>query len=265
MPLALLFAGLLPVGASAHDTWLTTEQQRVLAGKALQFSLTSGEHFPVPGAAIAPERIELASCLQGSVAFELKTGRRQAKVLELSATPPAAGGVSCSVRLAPRRLDLDVNKVQEYLDEIDAPQAVRDAWTASPEPKRWMETYTKNAQVVVPGRPGGLTTPSALPAGLKLGFVTDQALAQGAVNGPLGVTLLRDGKPLAGVSVSLSAQAGAPPQRQRTGLDGRVSFPHPAPGKWMLSATDLRLVDGSPTAWESQFATLVFEILPPAR
>jgi hypothetical protein len=263
--LALVFAVLLPSSVRAHDTWLSAEQTVVGAGQTLRLNITSGEAFPVPGTAIAPDRIELASCMQGSARFELKAGRRQAKVLELRATPPAAGGVSCIVRLAPRKLDLDVGKVQHYLDEIDAPSTVREAWKASPEPKRWMEIYSKNAQVIVPGRSGRDGTAPGLPSGLTLGFFTDQALAQGSVSGPLGVTLLRDGKPLAGVSVNLSAHAGGQPQRQRSDQNGRVSFAQPAPGKWMLSATDLRLVDAGQSRWESQFATLVFEVLPPGR
>ena len=263
MACVLAAAALLPFHASAHDTWLSAEQSLVNAGKTLRFSLTSGEFFPDPGTPIAPERIELASCRQGSMPFELKAGRRQAKVLELQATPPAAAGVSCVVRLAPRKLDLDVGKVQAYLDEIDAPQPVRDAWKASPEPRRWVETYTKNAQTVIPGRGGPATALPPLPDGLNLGFAVDQNLVRGIVSGPLGVTLLRDGKPLAGVSVTLSAQTGGQRQRQRSDAGGKVSFAQPAPGKWMLSATDLRLVDASQSAWDSQFATLVFEVLPP--
>lgn len=260
--LALVFAGLLPSSVRAHDTWLSAEQQVVSAGQALRLSITSGEAFPVPGTAIAPDRIELAACTQDGVPFELAAGRRQAKVLELRATSPAATGVSCSVRLAPRKLDLDITQVPHYLDEIDAPQAVREAWKASPEPRRWLETYSKNAQVVVPGRAGRTRTAAELPSGLKLGFVVDQDLARGSVKGPLGVSLLRDGKPLAGVSVTLSAQTGAAPQRKRSDQNGRVSFPQPGPGKWMVSATDLRVVEPSQSRWESQFATLVFEVLP---
>lgn len=259
----LVLGGLLPMSSMAHDTWLSSAQ-RVTAGKPLQFDMTSGEHFPVPGTAIARERIELASCSQHGRPFELKAGRRQAKVLELHATPPAKEGVSCIVKLAPRKLDLEPGKVQEYLDEIDAPQAVRDAWKASPEPKRWVETYTKNARVIVPSRSGRRPAAADSSTGLNLEFVPEQNLTEGVVTGPLKVTLLRNGRPLAGISVSLSGTDG-PPQRQRSDPAGKVTFPQPAPGNWMLSSTDLRLVDASQSLWESQFATMVFEVLESRR
>jgi hypothetical protein len=261
-----MWAALAVQPANAHETWLTSTQKTVVPGKELSFDMTSGEHFPSPGTSIARERIDVARCRQGNKDFELLDGRRDARSLRLNATPPGRGGVSCWVRLLPRTLDLDISKVQGYLDEIDAPASVRGAWAASPEPRRWNEVYAKNAEIVVPQKSADARSPKpapppAQPASLNLAFLPGSDLSTGDVRGALEVTLVRDGKPLPDISVALSGNGQGAPLRQRSDAQGRVSFPAPAAGRWMLSATDLRVVDVAQGRWESQFATLVFEVL----
>jgi uncharacterized GH25 family protein len=251
---------------SAHDSWLAADQRQLAPGSELGLSMTSGEHFPVPGTSIARERIEKSNCRQGSVIFALSPVERKTKTLELKAQPPAGGGVTCWVELKPRELNLAINKVAEYLDEIDAPEAVRVAWAQSPSPKRWIETYTKSAKVVVPQPVGasGAGTPQP-PVGLSLEFVAGVDLSMGRITGTLPVQVLLDGKPLAGLSVALGSERGGKPQRLRTNAAGQVTFAAPGAGRWMLSATDLRVVDVSTSKWNSHFSTLVFEVLSPSK
>ncbi len=260
---ALLAFSFLPLAASAHETWLLARQRTVSANQAITFDMTSGEKFPQPGSAIAPDRIELAACRQAVATPVLKPGAKLATTLMLSVRPTEQAALNCWVRLAPRKLDLAVDKVQEYLDDIDAPASVRTAWANSPQPKKWMEVYTKNARVIVPAkRSAQAASLPAAPVGLNLEFVPSADLSRGRLTGPLEVTLLRDGKPLEGVSVSLWGTAKGEPLRQRSDAQGRVSFGRLKPGRWMLSATDLRVVDVSQSTWESQFGTLVFEVRP---
>jgi uncharacterized GH25 family protein len=262
LPGVLALAITLPsIPANAHETWLAARQHTVSVNQTITFDMTSGERFPQPGSAIARERIELAACRQTIAIPELKPGTKLAKTLMLSARPTEQAGLNCWVKLAPRKLDLAVDKVQEYLDDIDAPASVRAAWANSPEPKKWIEVYTKNAQVIVPvkGHAKAASLPAA-PVGLNLEFVPSADLSRGQVPGPFEVSLLRDGKPLEGISVSLWDTGKGEPLRQRSDAQGKVTFARLKPGRWMLSATDLRLVNASQSTWESQFGTLVFEI-----
>ncbi len=261
----LLVAALAtPLCALAHDTWLASEQRAVTAGTSLEFDMTSGERFPVAGSAIARDRIEVSTCRQGGTTVPLRPTGRGSKALRLAADPPSTGSVTCWAQLAPRALDLAAAKVEGYLDEIDAPAGVREAWAQSPTPKRWKETYTKNAKVIVPAvATGAGAAPAAAdaPVGLKLEFVADADLAAGRLGDTLPVTVLRDGQPAAGLSVALTSERKAPVARRRTDAQGRVVFPAPGAGRWMLSATDLRPVDAAQGTWESQFTTLVFEVV----
>lgn len=247
--------------ALAHDTWLAAEQRTVQARSPLRLGMTSGEHFPVAGSSIDRDRIAQASCQQGNAKFALQPGRRAAKQLHLDAKPPAEGGVTCWAQLKPRTLDLSADLVALYLDEIDATADVRKTWADMPAPKRWNETYTKNAKVIVPA---AATVPATVAAvhQLTLELQPETDLSAGKLAGPLAVRVLRDGQPLAGLSVALGSEAGGTPQRQRSDAQGRVVFATPAPGRWMLSGTDLRALDPALGHWESQFTTLVFELLP---
>jgi uncharacterized GH25 family protein len=247
--------------ALAHDTWLAAEQRTVQARSPLRLGMTSGEHFPVPGSSIDRDRIAHAGCQQGPAKFPLEPGRRGAKELHLEAKPPAQGAATCWVRLKPRTLDLTPDLVALYLEEIDATADIRKSWADMPAPKRWNETYTKNAKVIVPAGSSPPAIAGAAPT-LTLELQPEADLSVGKLAGPLAVRVLRDGLPLAGLSVALVSEAGGTPQRQRSDAQGRVVFATQAPGRWMLSGTALRSLSAKEGTWESQFTTLVFELLP---
>lgn len=251
LPALLLL--LVAAPARAHDTWLAAKAATVQAGVPVTFEMTSAEHFPTPGSAIAPERIERAACRQGGTAVPLQTGDKAPAVLRLRATPATAAALTCWALLKPRTLDLAPDKVAGYLDEIDAPQAVRQAWQSGP--RRWRETYTKNAKALLPG--AAPDTQAGTPVGLPLEFVlqTDPAASPAR----LDVLVLHGGKPLPDLSVALSGGSGTP-QRQRSDAAGKASFGMPAGGRWMLSATRLWPTDAAQGQWESQFSTLVFDV-----
>ena len=73
--------------------------------------------------------------------------------------------------------------------------------------------------------------------------------------------LLRNGKPIAGVQVSARKQAD--PERRisaRTDAQGRVRLALAGPGIWLVNAVYLEKVPGSSSDWQSQWASLTFEI-----
>ena len=263
--LAAVFVMCVGFSASAHDTWLASDQRVLSNGAELNLQMTSGERFPMLGSVIAPNRIARSACQQGAATFDFKPGRREPKALRLTATPPEAGAVTCWVQLAPRTLELKEAEVAHYLDEVDAPTSVRQAWENAALPRRWVETYTKNAKVVVPAETASKGLPSGPPVGLKLELVLRADLSAGRSVGDFSVQALLDGRPQAGLSVALTGEGPDKPQRARTNANGEASFKAPGLGRWMLSATDLRPAEQRPGEWESQFTTLVFEILSEGR
>lgn len=244
----------------AHDTWLAAEQRAVRAGTSLEFLMTSGERFPTLGSLIAPRRIETSACRQGADIIPLKHAKREPKALRLITKTPTSDPVTCWVQLESRTLELDESTVAHYLDEIDASSTVRGAWAAAKPPRRWSETYTKNAKVMVPGTLKEGPSTAAAPVGLKLELVVLKDPTATPSDGSLPVLVLFDGKPREGLSIALTGEHDGPIQRQRTDASGRAIFKSPQAGRWMLSATDLVAVDASKGDWESQFSTLVFEI-----
>lgn len=263
--LAAVLAACISFSASAHDTWLASDQRFIRPGAELSLQMTSGERFPTLGSVIAPNRIERSGCRQGAATFNFKPGRREPKALRLTASPPAAGSVTCWVQLAPRTLELKEADVSHYLDEIDAATSVRQAWDNAPSPRRWVETYTKNAKVLVPADAASKDLPSRSPVGLKLEFMLQTDLSAGRNNGDVVVQVLSEGRPQPGLSVALTGEGPGTPQRSRTNANGEVSFKTPSEGRWMLSATQLRSAEGRPDEWESQFTTLVLEVLSESR
>ena len=251
---------LAPFALSAHETWLDASQRSVDKASTIVFRMSSGEHFPTLQSAIDPNRVETASCRQGGAPSSLEVGRPTAKSLTLSTRPATRGALTCWVQLRPRNFDLALDKVEAYMKEIDAPEAARKAWESMPQPRRWNETYTKNAKVIVP-MAAGPSAAAPRPVGLKLEFVPASDLSTGRLEGPLGLTVLREGRPLGGLAVALWSERKGEPVWRTSDAEGRVSFDAPSPGRWMVSGTDLRVVDARAGKWESQFSTLVFEIL----
>ena len=255
--------------ANAHDTWIWPVQRTVQPGVTMNFEMTSSDTFPLPDSAIRPERIAKSACRQDGMQFQLtpvppaKVVGVQPKLLALTALPPREGSVICWSQLYAKILDLDLKKVEIYLNDIDASAEIRAAWESTPKPKRWIESYTKNSKVIIPV--AAKTTAAskvAPPVGLALEFVPEVDLSTGVFEKTLPVLVLRDGKPLAGLSVALTSERGILTKRVRTDKAGRAIFDAPTEGRWMLSATDLRLVNKTKSIWESQFSTLVFEVLP---
>ena len=264
-------AGCLALPASAHDTWLASKQKTARAGVELDFDLTSGVRFPALGKGPKAERIGNSGCVQSGTKFDVVPGAVRPTSLAMTARVPANASVTCYVELKPFLLDLKVTKIGEYLDEIDAPASVRQAWAAAPTPKRWLETYSKHAKVIIPSAPGqpasAVATPEpvAAPVGLALEFVPEVDLSTGSLAGKLPIKVLREGQPIEGLSVELVSARNSKGTWQKTDAQGRVEFAAPAPGRWMLRATDLRVTNAAESTWASRFATLVFEITAPAR
>jgi hypothetical protein len=71
---------------------------------------------------------------------------------------------------------------------------------------------------------------------------------------------MRIGQPLPDLSVELRGDRIALGIWRKTDAEGRVRFPAPLAGRWVLRGTELRVSERDPDTWESRFVTLAFEI-----
>jgi len=259
--LAFTLAAIVTAAAArAHDTWLLPAKFRAAAGGKVELALTSGMAYPASETAIDPARIERSGLRLGGKTTALTVGEKGKDSLALAGAIPSAGVATLFVELHPRTLDLTPEEVEEYLAEIGAPPSVRERYLAAPAPRRWRETYTKHAKTFVRVGEASADRSWAEPLGLAFELVPEgdpTALKPGQ---ELAVRLLRGGKPAAGMAIGL-VREGSPEGVLRTSDGaGRATFPLPRAGRWLLRATELRPVDGKDVDWESDFATLTFEV-----
>ena len=131
--------------AAAHETWILPASMRVRVGQPVDLSLTSGMAFPADDFAIQPERVVRAEARLGGKTEQLAKPQLQKMALRYLWTPRTSGVATIGIELAPKTLDLDLNLIGEYFDEIHATDAVIAQWDSLPEPKRWRESYVKHA------------------------------------------------------------------------------------------------------------------------
>ena len=240
--------------AQAHDSWLQPVPRRGAEGLLL---LGTGNRFPVfevgidsryinPGCAGAdgrPQALEALRNLPDSLL--LRTG---------------AAAESCWLQLTPFEVTVPPDKVPVYMDEVRPPPALLAAWAAiQARGKPWQERYTKHARIALPGPAGDIGPAAAQPAPLGM----DMLLAE-AADGPqlqLKLQVLRDGQPLPALAVELiNADHPQPGSWQQTDAAGRITWPRPPAGGWLLRAVDLRLAAEPPDTWVSRFVTLSFSL-----
>ncbi|HEY6134881.1 MAG TPA: DUF4198 domain-containing protein [Rubrivivax sp.] len=247
---------LLAARADAHDTWFAVAPSR--AGGEAVLALGTGNQFPLQESGVATAYLQRSGCRlhDGSrVALDpLREGPTALTLRTASRGRAAAQGLSCWAQLVPLEIEIEPAKVAVYLDEIDAPAAARKAWAGlQARGIVWKERYVKSARVEI-----GAGTTEPLPAPLGLDVLLDAGEGPVRAGSPLVFQVLRDGKPLAGLALELRSEQGA--TWHRSDADGRVRLRAPAPGRWVLRGTDLRLSPTDAERWESRFLTLAFEV-----
>lgn len=241
--------------ASAHDTWLLARPDA--AAGNLTFDLTSGMGFPTLESPIAPVRVDAAHVRIGGRILDLQPERSDhSLVLKLADVSPGAG--VAWVSLKPKSLDLDLAKVDEYMDEIGATAAFRES-VKNRGVKRWRERYAKHAKTfVMVGAPAAATWSESV--GQVLEIVPDTNPATLRAGSAFAVRVLRNGKPFAGFVLGIVGEGNTSIAYASTDTQGGVSFTVPRAGKWLLRGTDLRPSKEPDLEWESDFATLTFEV-----
>ncbi|MBL8152117.1 MAG: DUF4198 domain-containing protein [Blastocatellia bacterium] len=241
---------------SAHDTWLLAGKSRAEAGEKIELSLTSGMDFPKSETAIKPERIAVAACRVAGQTLNLGSRQLGKDALQVSLNLPNKEGLATVwIKLKPRPIELTPDKVEEYLQEIDAPKEIRETWQQGS--KRWREVYTKHAKTFI--LVGKSDDSWSSPVGLGLEIVPEKDPTKLHSGDTLPVRVLKKGKPFANFSISFVNSLGKQVDQKHTDKDGRVEFSVNQAGRWLMRGTDLRKSSKPRVDWESDFTTLTFE------
>lgn len=246
---ALVGICVLALPAAAHDTWF--EPRGAPAGGRQALLLGTGDRFPTLETGVAERYLEQRGCRDAvGQALELKARRNLPNALLLET---AAAATDCWVQLQPFEIEIAPAKVAQYFDEIRAAPALRQAWARMRERGLpWRERYTKHARIALGS--GGAAA---------VGLHVDVLLERAGDGGALAFTVLKAGRPLAGLPVEL--RSASPPVGfwHQTDARGRVSVPSLPAGRWLLRGTELRLVQQPADTWESDFLSFAFEVPAP--
>lgn len=254
-------------GAAAHDTWFAPLGDR--AGSGL-LSLATGTRYPTQQIGIDPRYIVERGCRSAD-------GRRATlSALQVQPTallmraavegaPALDAPTSCWAQLAPLEIEIDDAIVAIYLDEVNAPPAVRETWARlQARGVRWKERYVKHARIELRGAaPAPLGTPAPQRTPMGMDVLLEGGGAEIHPGDALRLQVLRDGAPLPDFAVELRGPTEAGATWLKTDAQGRASVAAPAPGRWLLRGTEIRPSTREPDAWESRFVTLAFEVLAP--
>lgn len=258
---ALAFAIALSTPARAHDTWLIPDQFNLAPKSMVTLDLTSGMEFPKLDAAPKPERVKSANCRLAGKSFEITNKAAAPNSLQFKSELADEGVATFWVKRPPLSIELTPDQVKEYLDEVDAPAALRQQWAEMKEP-RWRESYTKHPKTFARvGQP-----PSdrswAEPVGMFLEIVPEKDPTALRAGDDFPVRVLKDGKPFADFSLNAVSAGETRGETRKTDADGRVTFRLGKEGRWLLRGTDIRKSSQPETDWESDFTTLTLEVKP---
>jgi hypothetical protein len=242
--------------ARAHDTWFAALPADAPGSVAL--ALGTGNRFPVHESGIDMQYLLHSGCRGelGSAPLTLQRTADAPTALKLGVRADRAQPLSCWAQTAAFDVELTDALVNVYFKEIQAPASVRDAWAQMrARGVRWKERYTKHARIEL--NPGAS---AAAPVHMALDVLLEAPQRTPKRGDTLQVRVLRDGQPLPDFAVELRGDQLPVGAWRKTDSQGRVRFPAPLPGRWLLRGTDLRPSEREPDTWESRFVTLAFEI-----
>ncbi len=248
---------------AAHDTWLQPRRTSVLPGTIAQIDLTSGDKFATFDAVIRPDRIGIARARLNRKTINIQVGAPEKKSLELRVPLSDPGVATIWLSLTPQSVELNRKEVQHYLDEIDAPALLAQAWYAGKGSKPWREIYSKHAKTFVlvgRSRPAKADLSWSEPVGMALEIVPEKDPTALRAGDEFPVRVLRHGAPLADFSLGIVREGRTNRTFKKTDFAGRAVFKVARAGKWLLRGTELRSSNKPATDWESDFTTLSFVV-----
>ena len=259
----VMMLGCIAWPAGAHDTWLQPRRVSVLPGTIAQIDLTSGDKFAAFDTAIKADRIDVARARLNGKTIDIAQRAPEKKSIELRVALSDPGVAALWISLTPKSLELNQKQVRHYLDEIDAPALLAQAWYVGKASKPWREVYTKHAKTFVlvgkHGRPKADRSWSE-PVGLALEIVPEKDPTALRAGDEFPVRVLKNGAPLPDFSLGIVREGKTNRAFKKTDAAGRAVFKLARSGKWLLRGTELRSSNKPATDWESDFTTLSFEV-----
>jgi hypothetical protein len=250
---AALMAHLL--GASAHDTWFQPLGGSTGAA-APELALGTGNRYPVQETGVGAEYLEHQGCVapgHRDVERPMQPLRNIDNALVLR--PPAQAG-RCWAQLVPLDIELEPAMVSLYLEEVQAPAAVRTAWRVmQSRGLPWKERYTKHARIDLVPAGTEETRSASAPVPMAMDILRGPRPAGGHA-----FQVLSGGVALADQAMELIGERGTRGIWRRTNAQGLIEFPALPAGRWLLRGTLLRLSSEDPERWDSGFVTLAFEV-----
>jgi uncharacterized GH25 family protein len=252
------FAG----AASAHDAWLEPGRFRTATAARVPVTFYVGHSGEQEKATLAPRPRWLLSMKahgpRGTA--DLLNGRRFNPAAGFALAPP--GTHMLSLNTSDFRNEMTAKEFGEYMEE-EGLAGAKVAWERRPITSRKVrESYRRHAKALVhSGRGGPLASgPATRRIGQRLELVpavNPYALRAGQ---PLPLTVWHRGRPLAGALVTLGTldRPTDPLVKVRSGANGRVSFPMPQSGRWMVNVVWSVPATTSNTDFETSFSSLTF-------
>jgi hypothetical protein len=242
--------------AHAHDTWFAPLPADAHGGIAL--ALGTGNQFPVQESGIDIRHLQYSGCRHeaGGAPIALQRSADAPTALKLRVRAERGLPLSCWAQTGSFDVDLADDKIALYFKEIQAPPAVRDAWAQMrARGVKWKERYTKHARIEL-----NPSANAAAPVNMAMDVLLELPQRTPRRGDTLQFRVLRNGQALADFPVELRGDRTALGLWRKTDAEGRVRFPAPLAGRWVVRGTDLRLSEREPDTWESRFVTLAFEI-----
>lgn len=258
---ALLAALLAPAIAFAHDTWLNPPMEE--GGSLLTLTLASGNRFPKQESTLAADGVMASGCFDGQGrSHELRARGVQQDALRLRVRAEREPVLSCWVQTRVFEVQIEPALVDVYLKEIQAPAPALQAWQAQRVAGiAWQEAYAKNARIELAGSgaAAALLNAARKPLGRGLEIVPAEGHAP-RTGADFVLQVLLDGRPLPGQAVELVSERNPLGVWRRSDAQGRLQYPIPFAGRWLLRATHLVPPAGGDKRWRSQFATLAIQV-----
>jgi hypothetical protein len=242
--------------ASAHDTWFAPLPNGTGGGVAL--ALGTGNQFPVHESGIDIKHLLYSGCRHeaGGKPLALQRAADAPTALQLRVRAERGLPLTCWAQTSSFDVELADDKIAVYFKDIQAPQAVRDAWAQMrARGVKWKERYTKHARIELNPDAG-----AAQPVNMAMEVLLEAPQRTPRRGDTLQFRVLRNGQPLPDFAVELRGDKLPIGVWRKTDGEGRVRIPAPLPGRWVLRGTELRLSATEPDLWMSRFVTLAFEI-----
>jgi len=249
----------------SHELFLKADSHFLEPDTATQLYLLNGT-FDTSENAITVDRIVNSKVLGPNYVMEPKEGQfvLDDNITYLNFTTGAAGTYVAGISTLPKVLEMDAKAFNDYLEHEGLENTLAERRAQKIENTGAKERYSKHVKALL--QVGNESSMDFMrPLGYPIEFVPLNNPFEIGLGDAVGFKLLRNGKPLANHIVHYST--GAPGEdahenenSTKTNENGLVSIKPTAKGKWYVATIHLEKRNGEAVDYESNWATLTFEI-----